>query len=70
MEVNMIKPIHYEIIQYLTASGATFDSPQSSAEIGSMLNVTPSYVRLMVKGLLVKGKVRVRRGRGGGYYLR
>jgi DNA-binding IscR family transcriptional regulator len=61
--------IHHEIIDYLEAKDASFRDPKSSSEIGCDLNVTPSYVRLVIKSLLVMGKVRVRRGRGGGYYL-
>lgn len=64
-----MQPIHYEIVDYLRDKGATSESPQSSSEIGDCLNVTPSYVRLVMKRLLITGKVRVRRGRGGGYYL-
>ena len=61
--------IHHEIIDYLQEKDASFLEPISSSEIGCVLNVTPSYVRLVIQSLLVMGKVRVRRGRGGGYYL-
>lgn len=66
----MEKPIYDEIIRHLKASDATFNCPSSSDQIGGLLNVTPSYVRLVVQRLVAKGKVCVRRGRGGGYYLR
>ena len=61
--------IHSEIIEYLQNVDATYASPQSSSKIGDVLKVNPSYVRLTIGDLLRKGKVHVRRGRGGGYYL-
>lgn len=61
--------IYHEIIDYLRAENASFTIPSSSSEIGSALNVTPSYIRLVIKSLLKGGKVQVRRGRRGGYCL-
>ena len=63
-------PIHEEILRVLIRRGATYSEPIPSWELASALNVTPSYVRAQVAVLRRLKVVGVRRGRGGGYYLR
>ncbi len=62
--------VHEEIIKVLKDRGATYASPLSSETLGEMLNLSPSYVREQVRLLLDMNLVGVRRGRGGGYFLR
>ena len=62
--------VQQEILRVLARAEATYASPLSSEAIGRCLKLTPSYVRRQVKVLIDRGLVFVRRGNGGGYYLR
>ena len=63
-------PIHEEILRILCLRQASYAAPIPSAELAVALNVAPSYVRQQVALLRAMKMVGVRRGRGGGYYLR
>ena len=65
-----LMPIHEEILRILTARKASYATPIPSEELATALNVAPSYVRQQVAVLRAMRVVGVRRGRGGGYYLR
>lgn len=62
--------IHHEILKQLRGLNATYAYPITSIQLGTMLNVTPSYIREQVKILQVLNLIGVRRGRGGGYYVK
>ncbi|MCL6450618.1 MAG: Rrf2 family transcriptional regulator [Acetobacteraceae bacterium] len=62
--------IHEEIVKVLSCRAASYARPSSSDEIGRALNVSPSYVRGCIRPLVELRVVGVRRGRGGGYYLK
>lgn len=62
--------VQREILGVLARAGASYAAPLSSEAIGRRLKLTPSYVRRQMKALIVCGLVLVRRGNGGGYYLR
>lgn len=64
-----LEAIQEEILALLIRQEATYARPVSSAFIGDMLNVTPSYVREQAGELVRRRLIGVRRGRGGGYYL-
>ncbi|NLJ23933.1 MAG: AsnC family transcriptional regulator [Firmicutes bacterium] len=64
-----LTPIHEEILRILEEKESSYAFPVRSKEIGDALNVSPSYVREMTALLQGMHLVRVRRGRGGGYYL-
>jgi DNA-binding IscR family transcriptional regulator len=64
-----LTPIHEEILRILKQKDSSYACPVRSQEIGDALNVSPSYVREMTALLQGLDLVRVRRGRGGGYYL-
>ena len=61
--------LHQEIILLLDKKATSYAWPMNSQEIGETLQVTPSYVRSQLSQLVKKGRVGVRRGNGGGYYL-
>ena len=61
--------LHKEILRILEEKDSSYARPVRSQEIGEALNVSPSYVREMTTILQDRGLVRVRRGRGGGYYI-
>jgi len=62
--------IHEEILKILSTREASYARPTTSEEIGAALNVSPSYVRERMSALRKRNLVGVRRGRGGGYYVR
>lgn len=62
--------VHNEIIKCLLDMDTSFAHPVSSQELGTVLNVTPSYIRGKIRSLIKLNLVGVRHGRGGGYYLR
>lgn len=62
--------IHKEIIKILKRYQATYASPLNSETVGQELNVTPSYIREQAKALQIFNIIGVRKGRGGGYYLK
>jgi predicted transcriptional regulator len=64
-----LTPIHEEILRILKQKDSSYACPVRSQEIGDALNVSPSYVREMTALLQGLDLVRVRRGRGGVYYL-
>ncbi|MEC9488621.1 MAG: HD domain-containing phosphohydrolase [Halanaerobium sp.] len=66
---NDISALHKEILTLLRRMGANYASPVTSEELGSILLVTPSYIREQMQDLIKLGQVDVRKGRGGGYYL-
>lgn len=65
-----ISVIHEEILKVLRKNKATYARPISSDEMGETLNVTPSYIREQIKVLQKLDLIGVRRGRGGGYYIK
>lgn len=65
-----ISVIHEEILKILNKHGASYANPISSEEMGVALNVTPSYIREQIRFLQTLNLIGVRRGRGGGYYIR
>ncbi|NLA57485.1 MAG: AsnC family transcriptional regulator [Firmicutes bacterium] len=64
-----LTPLHKEILRILIEKDSSYARPVRSQEIGEALNVSPSYVREMTTLLQDRDLVRVRRGRGGGYYI-
>lgn len=66
----MCNYLHEEVLKLLAQYKTSYATPMNSKEIGEILKVTPSYIRSQLS-LLVKIRcVGVRRGNGGGYYLR
>lgn len=61
--------LHYEILHLLTQKTTSYAWPMNSREIGEILQVTPSYIRSQLSQLVKEGRIGVRRGSGGGYYL-
>lgn len=61
--------LHYEIVRLLTQKETSYAWPMNSCEIGEALQVTPSYIRSQLSRLVKEGRIGVRRGNGGGYYL-
>ncbi len=68
--VIKLSGIRGEIIRILEREESTYARPVKSEDIGSILNVSASYVREITKELQALGLVGARRGRGGGYYLK
>ncbi|MGE5554077.1 MAG: Rrf2 family transcriptional regulator [Betaproteobacteria bacterium] len=62
--------MHAEILRTLTEARASYAHPVNSEQVARVLNLTPSYVREQVQVLRSLALVDVRRGRGGGYFLR
>ncbi|MDI6869882.1 MAG: Rrf2 family transcriptional regulator [Bacillota bacterium] len=62
--------MHREILRTLAEAQASYAHPVSSERVAQALNLTPSYVREQVQVLRSMALVDVRRGRGGGYFLR
>ena len=62
--------LHKEIFFLLSKKAASYAWPMNSQEIGEMLQVTPSYVRSQLSQLVKQGAIGVRRGNGGGYYIK
>jgi DNA-binding IscR family transcriptional regulator len=69
-DMESIKPLHRELLRILNEGNTTYASPMTSEEIGNILHVTAAHVRRQLKFLMDKGLVDVRRGPGGGYYIR
>ena len=67
---GQLLPIHEEILRILSVRQASYAAPIPSVELATALNVAPSYIRQQVALLRAMKVVGVRRGRGGGYYLR
>ena len=67
---GQLQPIHEEILRILALRQASYAAPIPSVELAVALNVAPSYIRQQVALLRAMKVVGVRRGRGGGYYLR
>lgn len=61
--------IQKEILRLLMKKSATYASPVNSTDLGNGLNAAPSYIREQAKILEKKGRVAVRRGPGGGYFV-
>lgn len=59
-----------EILKVLKASNASYRKPISSYQIAEQLNITPSYIRQTINKLKKIKYVGVRRGSGGGFFLR
>lgn len=59
-----------EIIKVLKESKASYRSPLSSYELAERLNITASYIRQNIIKLKKIKYVGVRRGSGGGFFLR
>lgn len=62
--------LHQEIVLLLHKKATSYAWPMNSREIGDMLQVTPSYVRSQLSQLVKEGVIAVRRGNGGGYYIK
>lgn len=58
------------IMELLKEKKTSYASPMSSDEIGLSLNVTPSYIRKKVNILKENGLIGVRKGPGGGYFIK
>lgn len=67
--MEQISPLQREILYLLRENDASYANPVTSEELGSMLKVTPSYIRYQIQALVKMDMVGVRKGRGGGYYL-
>ena len=59
-----------EIIKVLKETGATYRAPLSSYALAERLNITASYIRQNIIKLKKIKYVGVRRGSGGGFFLR
>lgn len=66
---KQINLLHDQIIQTLKNKNSTYSRPVSSHELSAHLQVNPSYLRNQITVLVQEGRVAVRRGAGGGYYL-
>lgn len=66
----MLAVVHEEILRTLADAQASYAHPVSSEDVARALNLNPSYVREQAQTLLALKLVEVRRGRGGGYFLR
>lgn len=66
----MLSVVHEEIMRTLADARASYAHPVNSEDVARRLNLTPSYVREQAQALLALRLVEVRRGRGGGYFLR
>ncbi len=64
----MMRSIHQEIIKALKSHNARYAHPLNSATLAKLLHINPSYARLQAASL--RDLVGVRRGKGGGYYLK
>lgn len=64
----MRRTIHEEIIKALKAKDAQYSRPLNSETLAKLLHINPSYARLQAS--LLKDLIGVRRGKGGGYYLK
>ncbi len=62
--------LQYQMLEILANKRATYAEPVVSKVLGDMLNITPSYIRRKMQPLHEEGIVGVRRGKGGGYYLK
>lgn len=60
----------HEICFLLAEKGTSYAHPLNSQQIGAALKVTPSYIRSQLSRLVKEGLVGVRRGNGGGYYIK
>ncbi len=58
-----------QILVILKGRRASYSNPVSSEYLAEAIQVNPSYLRTQMKTLVQRGKVSVRRGKGGGYYL-
>lgn len=68
--IEALRSVQREILHILVEMQASYATPVSSEAIGLRLNLNPSYVRRQVRELIRLGLAGVRRGNGGGYYLR
>lgn len=68
--MSTLKPIHRELLRLLEDRSTTYASPMTSEEMGEILHVTAAHIRRQLKFLVDKGLVDVRRGPGGGYFIR
>lgn len=59
-----------EIVKVLKENNATYRSPLSSYELAKRLNITASYIRQNIIKLKKIKYVGVRRGSGGGFFLK
>lgn len=62
--------LHKEVVALLNKKATSYAWPMNSQEIGELLRVTPSYVRSQLSQLVKDGHISVRRGNGGGYYIK
>lgn len=59
-----------EILKILQQVNARYSKPLNSFELAKHLNITPSYIRQTILALKKYYRVGVRRGSGGGFFLR
>jgi DNA-binding IscR family transcriptional regulator len=59
-----------EIMRVLREREARYSNPVSSYELAQRINITPSYIRQNIIKLKKLNVVGVRRGGGGGFFLR
>ena len=68
--IELESNIHQEIYRLLKKKDTSYANPLSSLFLGRALNVSASYVREQAHAMLVKGIIQVRRGPGGGYFIK
>lgn len=66
---EQILALHERILSVLHNRKASYSNPVSSECLANVLQVHPSYLRNQIKFLVESGKISVRRGKGGGYYI-
>ncbi|OAM92848.1 Transcriptional regulator [Pelosinus fermentans] len=66
----MCNYLHEEVLKLLEQHETSYAKPMNSQEIGKVLKVTPSYIRSQLSQLAKSKRVGVRKGNGGGYYMR
>jgi DNA-binding IscR family transcriptional regulator len=67
---NKLTFLQQEIVKVLKGKNARYSRPVSSFELSRNLNVTASYIRQHIVKLEKLNMVGVRRGSGGGFFLR
>lgn len=62
-------PMQLRVLSYLESRRASYSHPVPSRELARALRVSPTCAREQAGRLVRSGYVRVRLGKGGGYYL-
>ncbi|NLG68398.1 MAG: Rrf2 family transcriptional regulator [Firmicutes bacterium] len=64
-----LSPVQDGILRYLRLHGACYARPVSSQRLAQVFRASPAYIRQEASDLVRSHRLRVRRGKGGGYYL-